>query len=234
LAPMRSTVAGLPPAQRARRTNDPLAGIRTNTARGRRIADLVRAYLLALGNPTEIERQAEVIAAAELQVLAEEARSLALKQVGHADLDQVIRLQGAADRAVRKLGLPDRKREPEGPTLADILADRYGTEQGEDAPEAEAGIRGRGRGNAPQRALYGHRRAILRRRGIAVSAMSTATEGLDMFLADRRLAIGALLADMHAADLVRACSGHVSEAEVAVAIERHAILRLSERSEAST
>jgi hypothetical protein len=139
-APMRSTVAGLPPAQRARRTNDPFAGIRTNTACGRRIADLVRAYLLALGNPTEIDRQAEVIAAAELQVLAEEARSLALKQVGHADLDQVIRLQGAADRAVRKLGLPDRKREPEGPTLSDILADRYGTEHNEDAPEGEAGI----------------------------------------------------------------------------------------------
>jgi hypothetical protein len=60
----------LPKRQRARRTNDPFAGIDTNTARGRRIADLVRAYLLALGSPPEIERQAEVIAAAELQVLA--------------------------------------------------------------------------------------------------------------------------------------------------------------------
>jgi len=48
--------------------------------------------LRALGNPTEIERQAAVIAAAELQVLAEEARAAALKQ-GGGDLDQVIRVQ---------------------------------------------------------------------------------------------------------------------------------------------
>ena len=135
-ASMRSTVAGLPPAQRARRTNDPFAGIRTNTARGRRIADLVRAYFLALGNPTEIERQAEVIAAAELQVLAEEARSLALKQVGHADLDTVIRLQGAADRAVRKLGL-DRDRKDTGPTLSEYLAGRYASAQPEDEAEGD-------------------------------------------------------------------------------------------------
>jgi hypothetical protein len=59
------------------------------------------------------------------------------------------------------------------------------------------------------------------------------TEGLDMFLADRRIAIAALLAAMHAADLVRACSGEVSEVEVAAAIERHVILRLGEHSEAS-
>jgi hypothetical protein len=100
--------------RRARRSNDPFAGISVNTARGRRTADLVAAYLQALSNPTAIERQAEVIAAAELQVLAEEARSRALQQVGHPDLDQVIRLQGAADRAVRKLGLPDRSQ----PTLS--------------------------------------------------------------------------------------------------------------------
>jgi hypothetical protein len=99
----RSRTVELPSRQRARRTNDPFANIETNTARGRRVADLVRAYLRALDNPADIERQAAVIAAAELQVLAEEARTGALK--GHADLDQVIRLQGAADRAVRRLGV---------------------------------------------------------------------------------------------------------------------------------
>lgn len=108
----RTRVDELPSRQRARRTNDPLAEIGTNTARGRRVADLVRAYLRALGNPANIEQQAAVIAAAELQVLAEEARGAALKETGRADLDQVIRVQGAADRAVRALGL-DRKREPE-------------------------------------------------------------------------------------------------------------------------
>jgi hypothetical protein len=146
-APMRSTVAGLPPAQRAKRTNDPFAGIRTNTARGRRIADLVGAYLAALGNPTEIARQAEVIAAAELQVLAEEARALALQQVGHADLDQIIRLQGAADRAVRKLGL-NHRREPEGPSLGNILCAGINQQRENRQREAEAAARGAVAGSA--------------------------------------------------------------------------------------
>lgn len=116
----RARSAELPSRQRAKRTNNVLAGIDTNTARGRRIADLVRAYLQALGNPAEIERQAAVIAAAELQVLAEAARAAALKQsIG--DIDQVIRVQGAADRAVRKLGL-DHQRKPAPIPLRDLLA----------------------------------------------------------------------------------------------------------------
>jgi hypothetical protein len=101
---VRATVDARPPRQRARRTNDPFASLEMNTARGRRVGDLVRAYLNALGRPTDVERQAAVIQAAELQVLAEEARSAALKS-GTADLDQVVRVQGAADRAVRRLGL---------------------------------------------------------------------------------------------------------------------------------
>src|SRR5207247_2080330 len=84
-SPSRACGVELPKKQRARRTNDPFSEFDTNTSRGRRLADLTRAYLVALGNPPQIERQAEVIAAAELQVLAEEARALALKHVGHAD-----------------------------------------------------------------------------------------------------------------------------------------------------
>ena len=120
----RPHLADLPAAQRARRTNDPFANIETNTARGRRVADLVRAYLKALGNPDSIGHQAAIIAAAELQVLAEEARTTALRDAGRADLDQVIRLQGAADRAIRRLGLADQKRRPVvvGPSLAEYLA----------------------------------------------------------------------------------------------------------------
>ena len=120
----RPHLADLPAAQRARRTNDPFANIETNTARGRRDADLVRAYLKALGNPASIEHQAAIIAAAELQVLAEEARTTALRDSGRADLDQVIRLQGAADRAIRRLGLADQKRRPVvvGPSLVEYLA----------------------------------------------------------------------------------------------------------------
>jgi AcrR family transcriptional regulator len=104
-SPLRPPSTELPNRQRARRTNNPLASIETNTARGRRVADLVRAYLRALGNPADIERQAAVIAAAELQVLAEATRATALKAGALIDLDQVIRVQGAADRAIRRLGI---------------------------------------------------------------------------------------------------------------------------------
>lgn len=120
----RSHLADLPSRLRARRTNNPFASIETNTARGRRISDLVRAYLRALGNPTNIEHQAAIIAAAELQVLAEEARTTALRDAGRADLDQVLRLQGVADRALRRLNIVDQTRRSAvaGPTLAEYLA----------------------------------------------------------------------------------------------------------------
>jgi hypothetical protein len=121
-SPCRSLSVDLPKRQRARRTNDPFANLDMNTARGRRTADLVRAYLGALSYPADIERQAAVIAAAELQVLAEEARAAALKEGAAADLDRVVRMQGAADRAVRRLGI-----KPGGPkpqTIKDYLAAR--------------------------------------------------------------------------------------------------------------
>jgi hypothetical protein len=126
----------LPSRQRARRTNDPLATIETNTARGRRIADLVRAYLKALGNPTDIERQAAVIAADELQVLAEEARAAALKS-GSPDLDQVERVQGAADRAVRRLGIKPGAARSNEPDLATYLSQI--TTESEDADASSGG-----------------------------------------------------------------------------------------------
>jgi len=132
-SPIRSLGVELPSRQRAKRTNDPFAGIDTNTARGRRVADLVRAYLRALGNPVEIERQAAVIACAELVVLAEEARTAALAQDGYADLDRVIRMQGAADRAICRLGIKP-SAEPTGPTLAE----RWAAEA--DAADAQAAV----------------------------------------------------------------------------------------------
>jgi len=101
----RAPSAASPACQRARRTNNPLADVNLNTARGRRIADLTRSYLAALGNPADAGRQAAIIAAAELQVLAEEARAAALSEPGVADLEMIIRMQGAADRALRRLGI---------------------------------------------------------------------------------------------------------------------------------
>jgi hypothetical protein len=122
-APISSRVlcANLPKSQRARRTNDPLADVNLNTARGRRIADLVRAYLAALGNPADAGRQAAVIAAAELQVLAEECRAVALREPEKADLDNLVRVQSVADRALRRLGIKATAAKP--PSLTRALAE---------------------------------------------------------------------------------------------------------------
>jgi hypothetical protein len=119
----RSLVGERPKQQRGRRTNDPLATVNLNTAQGRRVADLTRAYLAALGGPVEIDRQAAVVAAAELQVLAEEARAAALREGASADLDRVVRMQGAADRALRRLGIKPGA-QPKTQSLAEYLASR--------------------------------------------------------------------------------------------------------------
>jgi hypothetical protein len=65
---------------------------------------------------------ANVVRAAELMALAEEARLTALKGDSAVDLVALVRLEGVADRAVRRLGL-DHKREPaETPNLRAYLA----------------------------------------------------------------------------------------------------------------
>jgi hypothetical protein len=128
----RAARADVPNSQRARRTNDPLSGMNMNTARGRRCADLVRAYLKSLGDPYDAGRQAAVIQAAELQVIAEETRAVALREPGKADLDAVVRIQGSADRALRRLGIKPGHAKPE--TLAEYLAKPY------TAPAAPAAI----------------------------------------------------------------------------------------------
>jgi hypothetical protein len=106
------------PKQRARRTNDPFSGLSKNTAIGRRVADLLRSFLRAMGDPDDVVLQANALRAAELTVAAEAARGRLL--AGGGDADQVVRLEGTAARAARALGL-DRKREPAGETIADIM-----------------------------------------------------------------------------------------------------------------
>jgi len=135
-AHLRAVDAGLPPpAQRARRTNRPIAA--GNTAISRRVADLTRAYLTALGNPTDVALQAQAVAAAEMVALAELMRERAL-QGDEIDLGELVRLQGAADRAVRKLGIIERKREPAPIDLDDHLR------RAEEAVAAESRTSGEG------------------------------------------------------------------------------------------
>jgi hypothetical protein len=102
---------------RAALTNNPLR-VRADgrTPRGRRIRDLFRAYQSAAGNPSDPAGVASILAAAELTVAAEEARAALLARIG--DVDQVIRLENLAARAVRRLGIrPGAERKV--PTLAE-------------------------------------------------------------------------------------------------------------------
>ncbi len=121
----RGLLTNVPPRQRAKRSNNPLSSYDLTSRRGRRIADLYRAYSESLGNPSGTGRQTEIVTAAELQVLAEEARAVALQSPGVADLDGIVRVQGAADRALRRLGIKPGAA-PKGPSLADILARHNG------------------------------------------------------------------------------------------------------------
>jgi hypothetical protein len=89
-----------PPVACSRTTNDPLAGVPRNTAAGRRVADLFRAYVTALGNPTDTIALANALAAAELKAAAEDAR-----RRPDTDPDQLVRLENLAHRAERRLGI---------------------------------------------------------------------------------------------------------------------------------
>ncbi len=94
-----------------------------------------------MGNPGEANRQADAIAAAELKCAAEDlrARLLAGPNAGLADIEQIIRLENAADRAVRKLGIKPGAA-PAGPTLEQHLAKLARDERADDAEDEAADI----------------------------------------------------------------------------------------------
>ena len=92
-----------PSKQRAKRTNDPFAGLSKNSAQGRRIADLLRGFLYAMGDPEDAVIQANALRAAELTVAAETARAKLL--AGEGDPDVVVRLEGMAARSVKVLDI---------------------------------------------------------------------------------------------------------------------------------
>jgi hypothetical protein len=115
-------------SQRSRITNKPhRPAISGRSALGRRLRDLGEFYAEALGGWSALTVvQAEAVRrAAEMRALAEQARADALRNggVGIAEADQLIRLENAAHRSVRALGI-DRKREPEGMTLQEYAASR--------------------------------------------------------------------------------------------------------------
>jgi hypothetical protein len=120
----RATIARNPLLNRAALTNNPLrARADGRTPDGRRIRDLFRSYLAALGNPSDPATQAAVLAAAELIVAAEAARARLLADGSGADIDQVVRLENLAGRALKRLAIKPGAG-PKPPSLAEHLANR--------------------------------------------------------------------------------------------------------------
>jgi hypothetical protein len=113
----------------SRVTNQPhkLVGIDNRSTRGRRRRDLIRGYIQALGGPEKVSSAVmlDVTRAVDLVLIAEQRRADALRGV-EVDMGDLVRLEGAADRAVRRLGIKPGA-QPSGPSLADYIAERYGT-----------------------------------------------------------------------------------------------------------
>jgi hypothetical protein len=136
----RTTAATNPLLNRAAMTNDPLR-VRADgrTPQGKRIRDLFRAFQAAAGNGSDPATVASILAAAELTVAAEAARAALL--AGGGDIEQVVRLENLAARAVRRLGI----KAPKPPTLGEHLSARAaGT-----APRAPQKLAGALSGDGP-------------------------------------------------------------------------------------
>jgi hypothetical protein len=112
-----------PRKARAAVTNDPMRsrGLDARSRTGRRRADLIVQYTGAAGGPDRITegQLADIVRAAELVALAKEARFAALTK-GGANLLELARIEGCADRAVRRLNL-GRPREQAAPDLKSYL-----------------------------------------------------------------------------------------------------------------
>jgi hypothetical protein len=124
LKPVKSRATLSEKLGRARVTNRPgHLGAFTPQGQTRRRHDLVRMFCAALGPDITDLQLVGVKRAAELTVAAERARVLILtsRSVLAADLEMLSRLEGAAARAVRALGIKDNGVKPHVP-LRDQLA----------------------------------------------------------------------------------------------------------------
>ena|ERR1035438_9966579 len=108
----RHAAEALAPRQRSATTNGPMRRVSGNTAAGRRLRDLYHAFLQHMSNPADTIAQASALNAAELTVATENARAELL--AGRGDVEQIVRLENLANRAVGRLGL----RRTERPTLS--------------------------------------------------------------------------------------------------------------------
>jgi hypothetical protein len=130
-----SALAPRSPFGRSRVTNRPSKMVLdARSELGRRVRDLAHAYAELLGGWAALSdtMAANVRRAAELVALAENARADALRN-GNTDALGLVRLEGAANRAVRALQLDRKKREPgAAPSLSEYLRSSPMTPTGND------------------------------------------------------------------------------------------------------
>lgn len=102
------------------------ASLDGRTAAARRVKVLIAGFVAQLGGAAVVDAAILVACrrAAELAVVAEERRRQALR--GEAiDLAELVKIEGAADRATRRLGLDRYQRKPTaGPDLRSYLASK--------------------------------------------------------------------------------------------------------------
>jgi hypothetical protein len=121
--PSAARAANAEPRRQLRsvRTNNPFAGgLSKNTSAGRRVADLLRSFLRAMGDPSDAVLQSNALRAAELTVAAETARAKLL--AGDGEIDAVVRIEGMAARSVRGLGIKSTTSAPTAMPLREQLA----------------------------------------------------------------------------------------------------------------
>ena len=103
----------------------------TQTRAGRQRQKLVAAYVAALGGSGRISpiQLQDVERCVDMVLLAKTAR--AELAAGKTTVNDVVKLENAADRAVRRLNLPAPKAAAPGLTFADFLASQHPATKGD-------------------------------------------------------------------------------------------------------
>jgi hypothetical protein len=97
----RKTYAEIGP--RSRLTTDPLCRLDKKRHVGRRVVDLYHAFMNQMGNPTDPVSMAHAMTAAELRAMAEDGRSRLINGDTKLRPETVLKLEGFASRAEKKL-----------------------------------------------------------------------------------------------------------------------------------
>ena len=128
-------LAVTPSKVRSKITNDP-SQRHGRSAEARRVRDLYASYLAALGGPTDVSTQALILAAAEHVAIAERTRADAIagKTV------DVVRTEGAANRALKRIGLNKAAPPPKGKSFIEKLEEKEAAVQARAAANAADGV----------------------------------------------------------------------------------------------